>query len=255
MRESAVILSADDIMLAGQVFLPDDCSRTYPAVCICHGIPAVPYNPDEKGGYPELAARFCRAGLIALVFNFRGCGPSQGNIDMPGWICDLEVAVDFLYMLLEVDRKKIYLLGSSGGAAACINVAAREKRVSAVATLACPAEFDFMAGGHTTDSLIARFREIGIIKDADFPPSVKKWVDGFKTVAPIEYIGQVSPKPLLLVHGEADDVVPVEHAERLYARAGKPRKKVILPGAGHRLRQDERAIEAVMSWLQKLAGL
>jgi len=255
MRDSSVILCADDIMLAGQVFLPDDCSGVYPAVCLCHGIPAVPYNPDEKGGYPELAARFCRAGFAALVFNFRGCGPSQGNIDMPGWTRDLEAAVDFLYMLPEVDRNKIYLLGSSGGAAASIYAAAQDKRVAAVATLACPAEFDFMAAGDTAESLIVRFREIGIIKDADFPPSVKKWLDGFKDVAPIEYVGRISPKPLLLVHGESDDVVPVEHVERLYAKAGRPRKKIVLPGAGHRLRQEERAVGAVISWLQKLAGI
>jgi dipeptidyl aminopeptidase/acylaminoacyl peptidase len=255
MRDSAVILSADEIMLAGEVFLPDDCAGDYPGICICHGIPAVPYNPEEKGGYPELAARFCREGFAALVFNFRGCGPSQGNIDMPGWTRDLEAAVDFLYMLPAVDRNKIYLLGSSGGAAVSIYHAAHDKRVSAVATLACPAEFDFMAGGYTAESLISRFREIGIIKDADFPPSVEKWLDGFKAVAPIEYVGKLSPKPLLLIHGGSDDVVPVEHVERLYAKAGQPKEKVILPGAGHRLRQDERAIGAVMSWLQKLAGL
>ena len=255
MRDSAVVLCADDIMLAGQIFLPNEYNRVYPAVCLCHGIPAVPYNPDEKGGYPELAARFCRAGFAALVFNFRGCGPSQGNIDMPGWTRDLESAIDFLNMLPEVDRNKIYLLGSSGGAAASVYAAAHDKRVSAVATLACPAEFNFMAGGDTVESLIARFREIGIIKDAEFPPSVKKWLDGFKKLAPIEYIGGISPKPLLLVHGESDDVVPVEHVERLYAKAGRPREKLVLPGAGHRLRQDERAIEAVMSWLLKLAGL
>jgi putative redox protein len=255
MRDSTVILSADDIMLAGQVFLPDDCSGAYPAVCLCHGIPAVPYNPGEKGGYPELAAGFCRAGFAALVFNFRGCGPSQGNIDMLGWTRDLKTAIDFLYMLPEVDRSKIYLLGSSGGAAVSIYATAHDKRVSAVATLACPAEFDFMAGERTADSLINRFREVGIIKDADFPPSVEKWLEGFKTVAPIEYIGKVAPRPLLLVHGEDDDVVPIEHVERLYVKAGQPREKVILQGAGHRLRQDGRAIAVVMSWLQKLAGL
>jgi dipeptidyl aminopeptidase/acylaminoacyl peptidase len=253
-RDSAVILSADDIILAGEVFLPDDCNRAYPAVCLCHGIPAVPYNPEEKGGYPELAARFCRAGFAALVFNFRGCGPSQGNIDMPGWTRDLKSAIDFLHMLPEVDRSKIYLLGSSGGAAVSIYTAAHDKRVSAVATLACPAEFDFMASGYTVESLITRFREIGIIKDADFPPSMEKWLGGFKTVAPVEYIGKIAPRPLLLVHGGSDDVVPVQHVERLYAMAGQPVEKIIIPGAGHRLRQEERAIGVVMSWLQKLAG-
>jgi len=84
---------------------------------------------------------------------------------------------------------------------------------------------------------------------------VKKWLDGFKQVAPIEHIDKIAPRPLLLVHGKDDDVVPVEHVKRLYKKAGRPKEKLILPGAGHRLRQDERAIEAAMSWLVRLAGL
>ena len=105
------------------------------------------------------------------------------------------------------------------------------------------------AGGQTVNSLISRFREIGIIRDADFPPSVDKWLDGFKKAAPIEYIGKISPKPLLLVYGDQDEVVPVAHAGRLFEKAGQPKEMVILPGAGHRLRQDERAIEAATKWL------
>jgi dipeptidyl aminopeptidase/acylaminoacyl peptidase len=249
MRHSAVILCADEMMLSGEVFLPEECNRIYPAVGLCHGIPAVPYNPGEKGGYPELAARFCQAGFVSLAFNFRGCGPSQGNIDMLDWTQDLTAAIDFLAMLPEVDKNRICLLGSSGGAATCVYAATRDKRVHAVATFACPAGFDFLASGQTADSLISRFREIGIIKDADFPPSLEKWLDGFKAIAPIDFIDKISPKPLLLVHGDKDEVVPVAHAEKLFEKAGQPKKLIILPGAGHRLRQDERAIDAAMKWL------
>jgi dipeptidyl aminopeptidase/acylaminoacyl peptidase len=254
MRHSAVILCADEMMLSGEVFLPEQCNRIYPAVCICHGIPAAPYNPGEQGGYPGLAAGFCAAGFVSLVFNFRGCGSSQGNMGMIDWTHDLTAAIDFLAMLPEVDKNRICLLGSSGGAAVCVYAAAKDKRVHAVATLACPAEFGFMAGGQAVDSLISRFREIGIIRDADYPPSVEKWLDGFKTVAPIDYIDKISPKPLLLVHGDKDDVVPVEHAGRLFEKAGEPKEMVVLPGAGHRLRQDERAIDAAMRWLINAAA-
>jgi fermentation-respiration switch protein FrsA (DUF1100 family) len=126
--------------------------------------------------------------------------------------------------------------------------------VHAVATFACPAEFDFMAGGQTAGTLISRFREIGIIKDKDFPPSLEKWLEGFKIVAPIEYVDKISPKPLLLVHGDQDEVVPVAHAEKLFGKAGQPKELVMLPGAGHRLRQDQRAIDAAMKWLINVAA-
>ena len=251
MRNSAVVLCSDDIMLAGEVFMPDEPGGPYPAVCLCHGIPAVKYNPEEKGGYSELAARFCQAGFIALTFNFRGCGPSQGNIDLPGWADDLEAAIEFLFMIPEIDQQKVCLLGSSGGAATCVYVAAREKRISAVVTFACPAEFDFLSGGRTVDSLIEGFREIGIIKDPDFPPSKDKWLDGFNSIRPLDYINKITPRPLLLVHGDQDDVVPLAHAEALYQKAGEPKQLLILPGAGHRLRQDERAVTAALEWLKK----
>ncbi len=251
MRNSSVILCADELIIAGEVYVPEDSEKTYPAICICHGIPARPYNPDEKGGYPELAARFCQDGWVAMVLNFRGCGPSQGNIDMVGWTHDLAAAVDFLNMLPEVDKSKICLMGSSGGAAVSVYVAAHDPRIRAVATLACPAEFDFLAAGYSVESLIRSFHEIGIIKDPAFPPSLEKWLEGFKAIAPIKFIKKISPRPLLLLHGDKDETVPVSHVERLFAEAGEPKQMVIVPGAGHRLRHDERALEVAVKWLSE----
>lgn len=251
MRSAAVILSADELMLSGEIYMPDDCEKTYPAICLCHGIPAVRYDPNAKDGYPELAARFCEAGFVALAFNFRGAGPSQGNIDMVGWTHDLTSAIDFLNMLPEVDKKKICLMGSSGGAAVSVYVAANDPRVSAVATFACPAEFDFFSSGFTGEGMVRHFRDIGIIKDQNFPPSVGKWLDGFKAISPIEYVDKLSPRPLLLIHGDQDETVPVDHAVRLYNKAKEPKKKIIIQGAGHRLRLEERAVEAALDWLQE----
>jgi len=106
-----------------------------------------------------------------------------------------------------------------------------------------------MAAGYTIDSLIKSFRDIGIIKDPDFPPSADKWLENFKTVSPINYIDKISPRPLLLIHGDKDETVPVEHAGRLYDRAAAPKEMTIISGAGHRLRLDERAIKVALDWL------
>ncbi len=249
MKNASVLLCADELMISSEVYFPDDCSQPQPAVCLCHGIPAVPYNPAERGGYPELAAKFCEAGFISLVFNFRGCGPSQGNIDMIGWTHDLAAAIEFLNMLPEVDKNRICLLGSSGGAAVSVYVAAGDPRIAAVALLACPAEFDFLHAGFTTESIIEQFRTIGIIRDPDFPPSEEKWLDGFEQVSPLQYIDKVAPRPLLIVHGDRDETVPFDHAERLYLKAGEPKRMTIVPGGGHRLRLDERAVNVSLQWL------
>jgi pimeloyl-ACP methyl ester carboxylesterase len=56
--------------------------------------------------------------------------------------------------------------------------------------------------------------------------------------------------PTLIVHGTADDVVPVDHAARIAARAADAQLEII-PGAGHQLRRDPRAVECVLDWLDK----
>ena len=74
--------------------------------------------------------------------------------------------------------------------------------------------------------------------------------NGFELVKPIDYIAQVSPRPLLLVHGSQDKTVDVSHAHRLYAQAGEPKQLAIVEGAGHRLRRDEEAMAVVINWLK-----
>ena len=108
-------------------------------------------------------------------------------------------------------------------------------------------------GAGQPQSFIEHFREIGIIRDEDFPPSLEVWLDDFKSVSPVSYVDRISPRPLLLVHGDRDETVDVSHARRLYAQAGEPRQLVIIEGAGHGLRQDERAMATTIDWLHSQA--
>jgi len=245
-----VILPVDGINLAGQLYLPETSSQTpYPTVCICHGIPAQVHDSKDRG-YPLLAERICDEGLAVLIFNFRGSGFSGGNLDILGWTRDLTAAIDYLWTRPEVDRSRLSLLGFSGGAAVSVFVASQDRRVSSVVTCACPAEFGFATDVEQSQSLIEHFRSIGTIRDRDFPHSTEEWLNGFRIVSPINCIAQISPRPLLLVHGSEDEVVDVAHAHRLYGRAGEPKQIVIIDKAGHRLRQDDRAMTAVIDWLK-----
>jgi pimeloyl-ACP methyl ester carboxylesterase len=56
------------------------------------------------------------------------------------------------------------------------------------------------------------------------------------------------PVPVLVVHGTADDVVPVDHAPRI-AGAARGAQLEIVEGAGHQLRRDERVVALVLRWL------
>lgn len=248
MRIGPVTLEVDGVNIVGQLYLPAG-DMPYHTVCACHGIPAGIPDPSDRG-YASLAEQVCSKGFAVLIFNFRGTGDSGGNLDMLGWTRDLGAMVDYLCALLEVDRSRLSLLGFSGVAAVSVYVAAQDKRVSSVAACACPAEFDLWTRSDKPQSLIDHFRSIGAIRDSDFPPSPREWLDGFRLVKPIDYVARIPPRPLLLVHGSQDETVSVGDAHKLYAKAGEPKRLAIVEGAGHRLRRDERAMAIVIDWLK-----
>ncbi len=252
-----VSFTADGLRISGRVYLAKQGSPQ-PTLCVCHGIPQGGRGTGSDvrdRGYPGLAERLCREGFGVLIFNFRGTGDSQGNFDIMGWTRDLGAALDYLAALPEAAGSGVSLLGFSGGAAVSIYVAARDARVSAVAACACPAEFDSLVSGGSALEIIEYFREVGIVRDRGFPVSSEEWLDGFRLVSPLEGVSRLSPRPLLLVHGGQDETVAVSHAHRLYARAGEPKRLVIVSGAGHQLRRDERAVAKVVSWLKSQRGV
>jgi len=248
MEVREIRLKADGLGLVGELHVPPG-DKVHPTLCICHGIPAAPPDPTDRG-YTLLAQRFCHAGFVALIFNFRGTGRSEGNLDILGWSRDLQAALDFLYDLNEVDKARFCLLGFSGGAAVSVYTAAHDTRVSSVVTCACPADFRSFRQRETPLDSIKRFRQIGAIRDKDFPPSIEEWQKGFETVSPINWIDKISPRPLLLVHGDADELIPLEHAYKLYQKAKEPKELKIIPGAKHRMRLEKAAMAFVLDWLK-----
>jgi len=250
MLNKTVTLEVDGLQIVGQLFLPGEGGGLFPTVCVCHGIPSGnPPDPDD-GGYPLLAEKLCGEGFAVFIFNFRGTGASEGNLDMPGWTRDLEAAIDYLYALPEVDRSHLMLLGFSGGAAVSVYVAAQDRRVSSVVACACPAEFTFSSIAEGPRSVVEHFRSIGAIRENGFPRSAGEWLKGFKLVSPVEYVARIAPRPLLVVHGSNDETVELSHAYRLYERAGEPKQIIVIEGATHRLRQNDKALARVLSWLK-----
>ena len=241
-----IVLKVDDLKIAGQLYLPGE-QNSYPTVCVCHGIPAHPPDPGDRG-YPLLAEKICHQGFAVLIFNFRGTGASGGNLDILGWTRDLGAVIDYLCALPEVDKARLALLGFSGGAAVSIYVAAQDRRVSSIVACASPAEFTSFFD--EPQPVIDHFRQVGAIRDGDFPRSIEEWINGFKLVSPIKYVAEIAPRPLLMVHGSQDETVEVRHAHKLYDSAEEPKQLIIVDGAEHRLRKNERAMAVVISWLK-----
>jgi dipeptidyl aminopeptidase/acylaminoacyl peptidase len=247
----SVVLSVDGISIVGQIYLPDKYS-VYPVVCLCHGVPSGNSPDPDDGGYPALAERICRKNYGVFYFNFRGTGGSGGNFDLLGWTRDLQAVVNYLYDLRNIDSSRLFLVGFSGGAATSIYIASKDRRVSGVAACACPADFSLLMERDKPQVTIDRYRSIGIIRDDDFPDTIQNWFANLRLVQPIDHVAGISPRSLLLVHGNLDETVPISHAYELLAKAGEPKQLVVLEAAGHRLRHEETAVVAVLDWLDSL---
>lgn len=232
----------DGLRLTGGVATTEEPKAS---VILCHGMPSG--NPDEPGdlGYPGLAATIAEAGFRVWWFNFRGARDSQGEFTLGGWINDLHAVVNEV----SGDGLPIFVVGSSAGGAVALNVAAESTSVAGIATLAAPAVWR-RGPNHFSETLLDHARRVGVVKRGS-PRDEDSWWAEFETNRPEWAAALMAGRPLLVVHGTADDVVSPDHAKRIFDGATEPKALVLLDGAGHQLRREDRAVEALLSWLKE----
>jgi len=220
-----------------------------PALVLCHGFPAGPGGAATSAQtYPDLADQLAvETGWAVLAFNFRGAGDSEGEFSLQGWLDDLQSAVAYVESLPRTAG--VWLAGSSAGGALAICAAAANDGVHGVATLAAPAEFDSWANDGR--AFLRHCRQVGVVRTAAYPPDVDAWAREFKEIQPLTSVADVPPRPLLVMHGAQDTVVPVSDARALVDAAGGRADLRVIVGGGHRLRHDPRAVAALIGWMER----
>lgn len=239
-----ISVASVDVVLEGDLTSPGEEA---PLVVLCHGIPLAKPEPSDPG-YTMLCDRLAESGYAALFVNFRGCGESTGDFHLGGWYRDLCSVMAFAREQLSFPA--VYLAGFSAGGALAIRYASEHGDVDGVAAFATPARLTSVFPRENLLMLIEGARDIGIIKDTFFPPTPDWFYQDISSNEAIDYVDGVSPVPLLLVHGEADELVPKAQARELFETAGDPKELVMLPGGEHRLRRDPRAMETLLGWLE-----
>lgn len=232
--------------------LPSGYVSSLPGVIFCHGFPTGPLDARQSAGtIPQLMNRFANdLGWAAMCFTFRGCGGSEGDFSIQGWVDDIRAAIDYLES--EVSPNGIWLVGTNTGAALALCVAADDPRVRGCALLGARADFDDWAS--QPRRFLEHAREIGAIRTPGFPASFDEWGRGFRRFRPMEAARRFAPRPLLVMHGEDDESVPVADSRMLAEFHGSAELRIIA-GAGHRLRHDPRAVAVLSGWLDRQRAL
>lgn len=236
------------LTLASYFARPNGVAGRLPGMVLCHGFPIGPLDARQSAGtFPQLIDRIANeVGFAALTFTFRGCGASEGDFSLQGWVDDLRAAIDHLVRTHDVDG--VWLVGTNTGASLALCVAADDPRVRGCAALSGRADFDDWAA--QPRRFLEHAREIGAIRRAGFPPNFDEWTRELRRFRPVDAARRFAPRPLLVLHGDDDESVPAADA-RVLAQAHGAAELRVIPGAGHRLRHDPRAVAVLLGWLDR----
>ena len=195
---------------------------------------AIVYFQGNGGNLAHRAARmrpFLDAGYGVLLAGYRGYGGNPGSPSEQGLFADGHAALDFLARQ-GVKEQRVVLLGESLGSGVAVALATER----AVGALMLEAPFTSAAdvGQRAYPLLPVRL----LIKDR------------FDSLSRIPRIGA----PLLLIHGERDQVVPVDLGRRLLAAAPEPKQGVFLPNAGHNDLHGHGAAQIELEFVEGLFG-
>lgn len=224
-----------------------------PLLLLCHGM------ESTRGGTKQQAIveRFVPMGFTVLRFDFSYVGESEGgfsDMTVSGEVDDVLGALDFIG---DFGSSLVVLVGSSlGGAVALLAAAHAATSVDAVATIAAVGDASLF-----TDRLSAA--DVRAWRSTDR----RDWGDGrylrasfLDDVERLDIAGALSRvvQPLLLMHGESDDVVPPSHATLIASASAGETRVVTFPGVGHRF-EEPGALDALLDtleeWLKKVARL
>jgi fermentation-respiration switch protein FrsA (DUF1100 family) len=179
------------------LYLPNPAARF--VLLFSHG------NAEDLGADLPLLDIYRRAGFAVFAYDYRGYGTSEGRASEPGVYADAEAAYDALTGQLNVPGSQIISMGRSLGSAAAIHIAATRP------TAALVVEAPFLSA----------FRVLTRVQ-------ALPW-DKFNNASNIRNV----KVPVLVIQGDADEVVPFSHGQRIFALAAGPKQSLWVRGAHH----------------------
>jgi len=180
-------------------------------------------NAQNLSSHYSFVSWLPREGFNVFTFDYRGYGKSDGAASRGGIRKDGRAALEYVRSRKDVDPDRLFVLGQSlGGAVSLAAIAdAGTEGIKAV----------------VIDSTFYSYRTIVRDKLKLMPVvGLLRWPLSFLIISnsgsPAYTIDELSPVPVMILHGTADAVIPYRHGARLFTKAEEP--KVMLPIEGGR---------------------
>jgi dipeptidyl aminopeptidase/acylaminoacyl peptidase len=224
--EDVTVTTDDGLKLYGW-YLPGENGA---AVMVLHGSPG-----GRQDGLYE-AALLNEAGFNVLMGSFRAHDECDGILISFGYHeqKDVEAWHEYLQTRPDVDASRIGIFGESMGGGTGILYTANHPDIAAIATGS-----GFALTRKVVELFIA-FENPDLPKWAVPPVAslIVFWAErtaDFRTadLDTESVIGDISPRPILIIHGGADDKIGPESGRQLYAAAGEPKELLFIDAAGH----------------------
>jgi uncharacterized protein len=204
-KSVALAFNWNGATVPGILLIPHRTEQKTPVALLLHG-----FGVSKESMARSVGIELLLVGIASLAIDLPFHGERYEGIFVPPinpfelmsrWdsvVRECLLALDFLAGHPELDRDRLSLMGYSFGSFLGLKVASSDPRVRAV-VLAASGDFpDYIP----------------------FAPLIRSVAD------PLQWVRQLKMRPLLMLHGRRDSIVPPELAERLFDAAGEPKEMV-----------------------------
>ena len=283
MKENVTFLS-QGLKISGFVTVPDNHKpgEKHPVFLVLHG-----FGSNKNAGNVQiLTAQLAKMGYVTLGFDMQGCGDSEGEkgrIICLDQVENTKSAVTYMQSRADVDPDRIGLIGSSFGAAVAVYTAGVDKRVACAISSggwgdgerkfrgqhpgdAWKKFTDMLAEGKRVRETTGKSLMVPRYDIVPIPPELRGHVvEGSIQMFPSEtaqsmfdfraddVVGNIAPRPLLLLHSSVDSVTPTEQSIEMFKRAKQPADLHLFAETDHFMfAEDNVRVHSVMNdWLAK----